>query len=95
MSVGLIVIIKSLQPRKIERVERAEPELMRHWDVPPTMAPREEWHAVKSPYKADLNYPGFTGFVHVHGVESGDTFRAIVINHGTECRLEKMVRVRG
>lgn len=90
--VGLIVIIQSFRPRP--SLIRAEPVLAPHWDVPPAMAPRDEWHAVSSSYKADLMYPGFTGMIHVHGVENGDTFRAMVTDNGAKCRIEKMVRVR-
>lgn len=92
--VGLIVAIRSIRPPLQIHLPRQEPELRPHWDVPPVMQPRDEYHVVNSNYRADLVYPGFTGMVHLHGVENGDTFRAMVTDGGTKCRLEKTVRVK-
>lgn len=94
MMVGVIVLIRSFRPPVRIEVPRQEPDLRPHWDVPPTMQPREEWHAVHSRYDASAIYPGYTGVVHVHGVENGDTFRAMVYDNGSKLKLEKMVRVR-
>ncbi len=81
----------------MRNVIHVEPQIRSHYDmahVPPQMQ-QEQRYAAHSPYEASQNYSGFTGFVHVHGVQSGDTFRAVLVDNGTQCKLEKMVRVRG
>lgn len=94
--VALYKLLTALRP-PLRNIVHVEPQIRSHYDmahVPPQMQ-QEQWYAAHSPYDASQNYSGFTGFVHVHGVQSGDTFRAVLVDNGTQCKLEKMVRVRG
>lgn len=83
----LIMLIRSFRRAPSQYVERR---------AEPVMQPQlNHEYAVSSPWDASMHYEGFTGVIHVHGVKSGDTFRAVVTDNNSKCRLEKMVRVRG
>lgn len=55
---------------------------------------QEQSYAATNAWDSSMQYEGFTGIVHVHGVKNGDTFRAVITDTNSKCKMEKLVRVR-
>lgn len=56
--------------------------------------PQMQTYTEHSPWDTSASYEGFTGVIHVHGVKTGDTFRAVITDNNSKCKLEKLIRVR-
>lgn len=74
---------------------RAFPSQQQVRSEPVMPAQKEQAYSLHSPWDAGSTYEGFTGVIHIHGVKTGDTFRAVVTDNNSKCKLEKLIRVRG